>query len=204
VAAYALNDRFLTVIASPINLAGENLSSRNDWGAAVAWSGRAPASPTYREARSAQRPSLVMRKFSATRPRQLLRSWYKKIVFLFTSWLPEAVFSHSTSASACVPSALQRQGPSLQKNSPNIAEHGLPGALTGMINWYRASSARGVKFQTNRRVPTRILWGERDAFLLAEMAHESLRYWHERGAFTFANATHWLRTKNLSRLRLFD
>jgi pimeloyl-ACP methyl ester carboxylesterase len=62
-----------------------------------------------------------------------------------------------------------------------------------MINWYRALFRTHVKFQDKTvRVPTRILWGERDDFLLTEMAHESLRHCTDGELFTFANASHWL------------
>src|SRR5882672_7887659 len=50
------------------------------------------------------------------------------------------------------------------------------------------------------RVPTRILWGERDAFLLSEMAQESLRYCADAELYTFANAGHWLQHEEPARV----
>jgi pimeloyl-ACP methyl ester carboxylesterase len=62
-----------------------------------------------------------------------------------------------------------------------------------MINWYRALFRTRVTFPDETvHVPTRILWGDRDAFLLAEMARESLAYCTNAELFAFANATHWL------------
>ena len=62
-----------------------------------------------------------------------------------------------------------------------------------MINWYRALFRTRLKFPDKTvHVPARILWGERDAFLLSEMARESLSYCTNAELFTFANATHWL------------
>ncbi len=76
-----------------------------------------------------------------------------------------------------------------------------PGALTGMINWYRALFHTRAKFPDKTvRVPARILWGQRDAFLLAEMAHESLRYCTNAELFTFPNATHWLQHEEPARV----
>ena len=70
-----------------------------------------------------------------------------------------------------------------------------------MINWYRALFRARVQFpDKTARVPTRILWGERDAFLLAEMAQESLRYCANAELFTFANATHWLQHEEAARV----
>jgi pimeloyl-ACP methyl ester carboxylesterase len=70
-----------------------------------------------------------------------------------------------------------------------------------MINWYRALFRTRAKFPDKIvRVSSRILWGERDAFLLTEMAHESLRYCTNAELFTFANATHWLQHEQSARV----
>jgi pimeloyl-ACP methyl ester carboxylesterase len=44
------------------------------------------------------------------------------------------------------------------------------------------------------------LWGERDKFLMAEMAHESLRYCANGELFTFAEASHWLQHEEPTRV----
>src|SRR5205814_8105 len=76
-----------------------------------------------------------------------------------------------------------------------------PGALHAMINRYRALFRTRIKFQNKPvRVATRILWGERDDFLLTEMAHESLRYCTSAELFTFASATHWLQHEEPARV----
>ena len=41
-------------------------------------------------------------------------------------------------------------------------------------------------------VPTRILWGKRDMFLLPEMAQESVQYCDSAELTYFPEATHWL------------
>jgi len=70
-----------------------------------------------------------------------------------------------------------------------------------MINWYRAAFRNRVTFTDKTvRVPTRILWGERDAFLLAAMARESLTYCTNAELFTFPNATHWLQHEESARV----
>jgi pimeloyl-ACP methyl ester carboxylesterase len=62
-----------------------------------------------------------------------------------------------------------------------------------MINWYRAAFRYRAKFSDRTvRVPTRILWGMRDAFLMAEMAQDSLRYCTDTELIQFPDATHWL------------
>jgi pimeloyl-ACP methyl ester carboxylesterase len=48
-------------------------------------------------------------------------------------------------------------------------------------------------FESGRvTVPTRIIWGKRDAFLRAEMAQESLNYCDNGQLTYFDKATHWL------------
>ena len=54
-----------------------------------------------------------------------------------------------------------------------------PGALTGMMNWYRANfNLRGSGFTTDRplkiSVPILILWGEQDIALEKDLATQSL------------------------------
>jgi len=62
-----------------------------------------------------------------------------------------------------------------------------------MIHWYRAAMRYRMPFSDRTvRVPTRILWGERDKFLIPEMARESLRYCTHGELFPFPDATHWL------------
>jgi pimeloyl-ACP methyl ester carboxylesterase len=70
-----------------------------------------------------------------------------------------------------------------------------------MINWYRALFRHRAKFADRTvHVPTRILWGERDAFLISEMARESLRYCDNAELFTFREATHWLQHEEHARV----
>jgi len=203
VAAYALTELVSDVMAIADQLGQEKIFlAGHDWGAAAAWS--AALLHPQRIARlvvlNVPHPS-VMRKFLSTHPRQLLRSWY---MFLFQlPWLPEALFSacnFSIGARALLRSS--RPGTfSAEDLARYCAAWSQPGAITSMINWYRALLRVAVKFPDKIvRVPTRILWGERDAFLLAEMAHESLRYCTSAELFTFANATHWLQHEEPARV----
>ena len=68
-----------------------------------------------------------------------------------------------------------------------------PGALTGMINWYRAIvRARPQPVRQQVETPTRILWGMGDEFLDSEMAHRSIKYCLDGELQTIENATHWV------------
>ncbi len=68
-----------------------------------------------------------------------------------------------------------------------------PGALEGMINWYRAIvRARPRPVRQQVETPTRILWGGRDEFLDLEMAHKSLEYCTDGELRVIDEATHWI------------
>ena len=203
VAAYALAELVSDVIAIADQLGREKIFlAGHDWGAAVAWSAALlhPQRISKLAVLNVPHPS-VMRKFLSTRPRQLLRSWY--MFFFQLPWLPEIFFSAFNFR--IVSRSLLRSSRPGTFSTEDLAQYraawSQPGALTGMINWYRALFRARVKFSDNIvRVPTRILWGERDAFLLAEMARESLRYCTNAELFTFANATHWLQHEEAARV----
>ncbi len=203
VAAYALTDLVSDVIAIADQLGQEKISiAGHDWGAAVAW-GVALLHP-QRIAKLAvlnvPHPS-VMRRFLSTRPRQVLRSWY--MFFFQLPWLPEALFSafnYRIGARALLRSS--RLGTFSDEDLAQYrAAWSQTRAVTAMVNWYRALFRTRAKFPDKIvRVPTRILWGERDAFLLTEMAHESLRYCANADLLTFANASHWLQHEEPARV----
>lgn len=201
--AYALTELVSDVIAIADQLGQEKVFlAGHDWGAAVAWSAALlhPQRIAKLTILNVPHPS-VMRRFLRTRPRQMLRSWY--MFFFQLPWLPEALFSaldFRIGARSLAHSS--RPG---TFSSDDLAQYraawSQPGALTAMINWYRALFRSRAKFSDRTvRVPTRILWGERDAFLLAEMARESLRYCTDAELFTFADASHWLQHEEPARV----
>jgi len=203
VAAYALRELVSDVLAIADQLGREKIFlAGHDWGAAVAWSTALlhPQRIAKLAVLNVPHPA-VMRKFLSTHPRQFFRSWY--MFFFQLPGLPEALFS-ALNCRVGARALLHSSRPGTF-SAEDLAQYrgawSQPGALTGMINWYRALFRTGVKFQDqNVRVPTRILWGERDDFLLSEMAHESLHYCTSAELFTFANATHWLQHEEPERV----
>jgi pimeloyl-ACP methyl ester carboxylesterase len=174
----------------------------HDWGAAVAWSVALlhPQRVAKLAILNVPHPS-VMRRFLKTNRRQLRRSWY--MFFFQLPWLPEAAFS-AFNFKLGVRSLVRSSRPgtfSPEDLAQYCAAWSQPGALTAMINWYRAAFRYRSKFPDSTvHVPTRILWGERDAFLLSDMAQASLRYCDSAELYTFANASHWLQHEEPARV----
>jgi len=203
VAAYALTELVSDVIAIADQLGQEKIFlAGHDWGAAVAWSAALlhPQRIAKLVVVNVPHPS-VMRRFMMKHTRQMLRSWY--IFFFQLPYLPEAFFSafHFRIGER----SLLRSSRPGTFSPEDLAQYrsawSQPGALTGMINWYRALFRFRTKFPDRTvRIPTRILWGERDAFLLPEMAQESLRYCTNAELFTFAGASHWLQHEEPARV----
>lgn len=195
VASYALTELVSDVIAIADQLGQAKVFlAGHDWGAAVAWSAALlhPDRIAKLAVLNVPHPS-VMRRYVNTRLPQMLRSWY--IFFFQFPWLPETFLSAFNFRAAA--RALQGSSRPGTFSSEDLAQYraawSRPGALAGMINWYRAAMRCRFPFPDRTvRVPTRILWGERDKFLMAEMAHESLRYCANGELFTFAEASHWL------------
>jgi epoxide hydrolase 4 len=202
-ASYALPELTSDVLAIADQLGQERIFlAGHDWGAAVAWS-VALLHPT-RVAKLAilnvPHPS-VMRRYLKTNRRQLRSSWY--MFFFQLPFIPEAAFS-AFNFRLGVRSLVHSSRPNTFSDE-DLAQYraawSQPGALTAMINWYRAAFRYRGKFPDSTvHVPTRILWGERDAFLLPEMAHASLRYCDSAELYTFANASHWLQHEEPARV----
>ena len=201
--SYSLSSLTSDVLAIAHQLGQERIFlAGHDWGAAVAWSAALlhPQSIAKLAILNVPHPSVMLR-YLKTNRRQLRRSWY--MFFFQLPWLPEAAFSafdFRLGARSLVRSS--RPGTFSPEDLAQYRAAWLqPHALPSMINWYRAAARHRTKFSDPTvHVPTRILWGERDAFLLSEMAHDSLRYCDSAELYTFANASHWLQHEEPARV----
>lgn len=167
----------------------------HDWGAAVVWWLAEHHPERLRRVAILNVPHpAVLGRVLRRRPRQLLKSWY--ILFFQLPWLPEWLFRRRTFGFGC--GALRgtsRPGTFSSQDLHRYTEAwSQPGALTGMLNWYRAAfrEAHAPDTASRIKVPVRILWGRKDAFLVPELAQASLEMC-ETGQLTyFDDATHWL------------
>ena len=167
----------------------------HDWGAAVTW--WLAAHHPDRVARAAvlnvPHPA-VMARTVRRNLRQLRKSWY--IFFFQLPWLPERLLRRNDYA--LLRRSLQRTSRRGTFSDEDMAQYvaawSQPGALRGMINWYRAVryAGKAANQPTRVTVPLRIIWGKRDAFLTSEMASDSLALC-DQGELTYIpEATHWV------------
>ena len=74
---------------------------------------------------------------------------------------------------------------------------GKKGALTAMLNWYRAALVRPSKFALDSeasrvKLPALLIWGKNDQFVGEAMARESLQYCDNGHLEMIETATHWV------------
>ena len=203
VRSYALTELVSDVIAIADQLGQERIFlAGHDWGAAVAWSVALlhPNRVAKLAILNVPHPS-VMRRYLMKNWSQRRKSWY--MFFFQLPYLPEAFLSASNFRRGTASLAgTSRPGTFSEADLAQYrAAWSQPGALTAMIHWYRAAFRYRAKFSDRTvRVPTRILWGLRDRFLMAEMAQDSLRYCPQAELITFPEASHWLQHEEPARV----
>lgn len=171
-----------------VNLVG------HDWGALVAWmlAIRHPERLHRLGIINVPHPA-VAKRFLQRDLEQMRRSLYA--LFFQLPWLPEAILRlgnwHATAL------GMRRSGRPNAFTSEDIETYrqawSQPGAMTAMLNWYRAMRyAPEISNGMRVSVPTLILWGVRDFALSRRMARPSLDYCDEGNLVFFPDATHWV------------
>ena len=175
VAAYSIG-RLAGDVRDLIHERGETRAGLvgHDWGGAVAWA-TAAIHPDVVERLAVLNLPHPRRMIEGLRTtRQLRRSWY---MFAFQlPWLPErmarssrwrwlrAGFEHDARPGAFTVSDIERYTQAWSQ----------PGAMTSMINYYRAAFRHPPLRMRGRagriEAPTLVIWGERDRYLGAELA----------------------------------
>jgi pimeloyl-ACP methyl ester carboxylesterase len=167
----------------------------HDWGAAVAWAAALSHPKRVRRLGILNVPHpAVMLRFLRRDPEQLRRSWY--IFFFQLPWLPEYSLRQNDWRNAV--RSLRGSGKIHTFTNEDITEYKMawsqPGAMSAMLNWYRAAVRHRPKLPRNPRVkaPTLMMWGMRDAALSHRMARPSLDYCEDGKLFFFEDASHWV------------
>ncbi|MGF1569150.1 MAG: alpha/beta fold hydrolase [Nodosilinea sp.] len=167
----------------------------HDWGSAIAWA--------YAYAHPARLDALVVMnmphpaQFAAglRTPQQLLRSWY--IAAFQLPWLPELALQAGDywlieqiyRAMAIRKTAFSEADLRAYKTAA-----AKPGALTAMVNYYRAVALGGLfsREWTVLTVPTLMIWGEEDAALGKELTLGTENYVHDFRLRYIPRCSHWV------------
>ena len=167
----------------------------HDWGAAVAWwvAGKYPERVKKLAILNVPHPA-VMQRTVREDAEQRKKSWY--IFFFQLPWLPEKSLSDNGYTNAI--RALKGSSRRGTFGDDDIAAYrqawSQPGALTGMLNWYRAVARnQGTGVSLGRiRVPTLMIWGANDIALSRSMAQPSIDLCDNGRLVFLEEASHWV------------
>src|SRR5215216_4084406 len=167
----------------------------HDWGALIAWmlASKYPERLHRLAILNVPHPT-VMKRFLQRDFEQMRRSLYA--LFFQLPWLPEMSLRLGNWRGAEL--ILRRSGKPNAFSDEDIELYkeawSQPGAMTAMLNWYRAALRCMPEITNGMRVHVRtlILWGVQDLALSRRMARPSLDYCDDGNLIFFPDATHWV------------
>jgi pimeloyl-ACP methyl ester carboxylesterase len=166
----------------------------HDWGAGVAWS-FAMSRPEMVErlvVLNGPHPERLLHALKSN-PIQLIRSWY--MFFFQLPALPEAVAGMDDFKFFLKPLREEPSNPEAFTRGDidrYIGAFSKPGAVTAMINWYRAMF-RGTAVPLKKtEVEVLVVWGENDPHLGRDLATPSPDYAPNARVVFVPGATHWI------------
>jgi pimeloyl-ACP methyl ester carboxylesterase len=136
----------------------------------------------------------VMKRFLQRDLEQMRRSLYA--LYFQLPWLPETIMSIGNYRVTAL--GMRRSGKHNAFTEEDIEKYkeawSQPGAVTAMLNWYRAALRYPPEITNGMRVqiPALILWGVKDFALSRRMARPSLDYCDDGRLIFFPDATHWV------------
>jgi pimeloyl-ACP methyl ester carboxylesterase len=167
----------------------------HDWGAAVAYSVamRHPEVVQRLAILNVPHPERMLSGFRTLR--QLRKSWY--MFFFQIPALPERLFSREGFSFAKRSLRADSPGSFSDEDLERYVEAwSQPGAVTGMINYYRAALRRSPKSALAALTPiqaqTLVIWGMRDRHLGSELAEPLAQWVPNVRVERVPEATHWV------------
>jgi pimeloyl-ACP methyl ester carboxylesterase len=169
----------------------------HDWGGALAWSYASYGERPIERLVVLNCPHPICFQRGLRSAAQLKRSWY--MFFFQLPWLPEQLIKARNFRA--LDDAVR--GWAVHKQHFGEAEMAVfkqcasePGALTAMLNYYRAmpSSIPLLRRRGPRKikVPTLMIWGERDQALGKELTDKTERYVEQLSLRFVPDASHWV------------
>jgi epoxide hydrolase 4 len=167
----------------------------HDWGAAVAYF-TAMEHPEVVKRLAILNVPHPARMFASLRTRrQLRKSWY--MFFFQLPVIPERLLAAREFAAA--KRALRVESPDAFSDAEverYVEAWSQPGALTAMVNYYRAALRRSPRSSTARirriDVPVLVIWGERDSVLGGELAEPEAGWVSDVRVERLPKASHWV------------
>jgi pimeloyl-ACP methyl ester carboxylesterase len=174
----------------------------HDWGGLVAWvaAHRHPARIARLVIANSPHPDLFKREL-AENPEQQKASAY--IDFLIGEGSEEVLAANDF---AFLQGAVFSDAFSEADREAYLAAWAQPGALPAMLNWYRANLApetAGLPTEVTIQVPTRVLWGMKDAALLAGNLVGLETYVADLQVIQLPDATHWVNHEDPAAIALW-
>jgi pimeloyl-ACP methyl ester carboxylesterase len=203
IAAYNL-DKLSADVLGLIDAAGRAKAFLvgHDWGAGVAWWTACKYPDRLSKMVILNAPHhKVFRKVLNTDRAQRRKSWY--MLFFQIPWLPEALIGLGNN-NGLAQALLQSSRPGTFTDN-DLAEYrkawSQPGALTSMLNWYRAVAQNPPRAPDPYvKVPTLVLWGKQDIALKHEMAQASVALCEDGRLVYFEEASHWIQHEEPARV----
>jgi len=175
----------------------------HDWGAAVAWwvAGHYPERLASLSILNV--PHLrVMKEAILHNAAQRQRSWY--IYFFQLPWLPEQSLADRnwTNAIRSLKGSSRRGTFSDEDLAAYRQAWSQPGAITAMLNWYRAAARNFFHMGGLGRIrtPTLMLWGTQDIALGRELAQPSIDQCDDGRLVYLEEASHWVQHEEPARV----
>lgn len=172
----------------------------HDWGAVVAWWLAATYPHRLIRLVCLNVPHYaVMLRFLRRSPRQLIHSWYAG--FFQLPWFPEWLTQRRNWW--LMTRALRRTSRAGTFSDVDLNQYRQAWSQTGptgatafrtMVNWYRAFAQQRPPLPPHKQitVPTLLIWGARDAFLIRDMAQPSIDLCLDGRLVFLEKATHWV------------
>ncbi|MET0383187.1 MAG: alpha/beta hydrolase [Burkholderiaceae bacterium] len=175
----------------------------HDWGGVVAWHlAEHHADVVERVAILGAPHPAVFSSYLLRHPWQAGKSWY--LAFFQLPWAPEAILGAANFEwLAQALTTTSRPGAFSSVDLRVYREAwSQPGALTGMINWYRALplGSKAPRPDALITMPVRLLWGDKDTVLEPGLAEASIARCGAGEVFHLPDATHWLQHEEPARV----
>ncbi|MFC3070150.1 alpha/beta fold hydrolase [Phenylobacterium soli] len=192
-------ERLMEDVAALIDASGARKVTLigHDWGAGLAWTFAAnQVRPLERLVIMNVPHPAVFAQHLRRSPRQMARSWY--MMFFQLPRIPE--WLNTRNDAAVIRRAFHGMAVDKSRFPKDVldryaADAQRPGAMTGMVNWYRAAARSPGKMAgpwPMIEAPTLIVWGEADAALGVELLDGTEAHVRDLTIRRLPNVSHWV------------